>query len=77
MKTIQITIDEALLTELDQAISEKKTTRSAFARASIAYYLKRQKILEKEALHKKGYEAQPVDKKEFISPKSFNAKRMD
>jgi len=77
MKTIQMTIEEELLTELDQAISDKKITRSAFIRASITHYLKRQKILEQEARHKKGYEAQPVDKKEFISPKSFNAKRMD
>ncbi|KAA3613312.1 MAG: ribbon-helix-helix protein, CopG family [Calditrichaeota bacterium] len=67
MKTIQMTIDEELLHELDHAINGKKITRSAFIRNSIAYYLKQQQILAKEAQHKKGYAKKPVDKEAFTS----------
>jgi metal-responsive CopG/Arc/MetJ family transcriptional regulator len=65
MKTIQMTINEELLRELDRTIEQMKITRSAFIRESIVYYLKRKKILEMEKQHKAGYEKKPVREDEF------------
>ncbi len=41
MKTIQMTIDEPLFTEVDRVISELYTTRSAFIRAALEAALRR------------------------------------
>ena len=48
MKTIQMTIDEPLLAEVDQAIKALNTTRSAFIRQALQLALQRYKILEME-----------------------------
>lgn len=65
MKTIQMTIDEKLLKELDQTIKQMSITRSAFIRESIAYYLRRKKIIEMEMQQRAGYERNPVRDDEF------------
>lgn len=65
MKTIQMTIDEKLLKELDRTIRQLRITRSAFIRESIVYYLRRKKIIEMEMQQRAGYESNPVGDDEF------------
>ncbi len=65
MKTIQITIDEALLKELDQIIKKTKESRSAIIRNAILSYLRQRRITKMEEKHKKGYEKNPIREDEF------------
>ena len=65
MKTIQMTIDEPLLTEVDQMIQALNTTRSAFIREALELALKRHAIAEKEKKHAEGYARHPVEPGEF------------
>jgi len=65
MKTIQMTLDEDLLKQVNQTIKKLKTTRSEYIRRSLRYYLKRSKIIEMEKNHKDGYLKHPVKKGEF------------
>ena len=55
MKTIQMTIDEPLLTEVDRVSQALKTNRSEFIREALKLSLQRQKILELEHRHAEGY----------------------
>ena len=65
MKTIQMTIDEPLLTQVDQIIKELDTTRSAFIRDALQYALRQHKIRELEQKHAEGYARHPVEPGEF------------
>ncbi len=65
MKTIELSIDEELLTRVDQTIAQQKTTLTAFIRESIVHYLNRLKIRELEKQHREGYSKHPVQAGEF------------
>jgi metal-responsive CopG/Arc/MetJ family transcriptional regulator len=65
MKTIQMTIDESLLNEVDQAIIALNTTRSAFIREALQAALRKLVILQMEQQHAKGYSLHPVDEEEL------------
>ena len=65
MKTIQMTIDEPLLSEVDQAIKSLETTRSAFIREALQLALERYRIMELEKKHARGYARHPVEPGEF------------
>ena len=65
MKTIQMTIDEPLLDEVDEIIQALKTTRSAFIREALEQALQRYAIAEMEKKHAEGYARQPVEPGEF------------
>jgi predicted transcriptional regulator len=65
MKTIQMTIDERLLTLVDKLSRARKTTRSAFIRDALEAEIRRQKIREEEARHREGYALKPVAPGEF------------
>ena len=65
MKTIQMTIDEPLLAEVDQAIKSLDTTRSAFIHEALQLALRRYKILELERKQAEGYAKYPVEPGEF------------
>ena len=65
MKTIQMTIDEPLLDEVDQIIQMMNTTRSAFIRDALKLALKQQKIRHLEHKHQQGYENHPIKPGEF------------
>lgn len=65
MKTIQMTIDESLLTAVDEAITSLNTTRSAFIREALALALQRCKIAQLERKHTEGYARRPVEPGEF------------
>ena len=65
MKTIQMTIDEPLLTRVDRAIKALDMTRSAFIREALEIALRHYQILEMEKKHADGYARQPVEPGEF------------
>ena len=65
MKTIQMTIDEPLLAEIDRVISTLDTTRSAFIREALRAALRRYEIAKMEQKHAEGYERHPVEPGEF------------
>ncbi len=65
MKTIQLSIDEDLLAQVNQAIEQQKTTLTIFLKESIIHYLNRLKIKEMEKQHREGYGKYPVQKGEF------------
>jgi metal-responsive CopG/Arc/MetJ family transcriptional regulator len=65
VKTIQMTIDEPLLVEVDQMIQALNTTRSAFIREALELALKRHAIADMEKKHAEGYARHPVEPGEF------------
>lgn len=65
MKTIQMTIDEALLKAVDKLSRARKTTRSALIRSALEAEIARARAKEKEARHIEGYVRQPVARGEF------------
>lgn len=65
MKTIQMTIDEKLLSAVDEAIQVLNTTRSAFIREALIEALRRRRIADLEQRHADGYASHPVEPGEF------------
>ena len=65
MRTIQMTIDEPLLSEVDQLTRDLNMTRSAFIREALELALKWHAVAEKEARHAAGYARHPVQPGEF------------
>jgi metal-responsive CopG/Arc/MetJ family transcriptional regulator len=63
MKTIQMTIDEQLLLEVDQAVRELGISRSAFLRDALREALKQLQVMEQQ--HIAGYKRHPVKSDEF------------
>ena len=73
MKTIQMTIDEPLLAEVDRTIQALDTTHSAFIRQALQLALRQQRIAEMERRHAEGYARYPVQPDEFDIPESEHA----
>jgi metal-responsive CopG/Arc/MetJ family transcriptional regulator len=65
MKAVQMTLDEDLIVQVDRAARRLKTTRSEFTRRALREALKHLTTLQREAQHRRGYAAQPVEKDEF------------
>jgi metal-responsive CopG/Arc/MetJ family transcriptional regulator len=65
MKTIQTTIDEPLLVEVDRVIQTLNTTRSAFVRQALRLALRQHRIATMEKQHAEGYARHPVEPGEF------------
>ncbi|MFZ6026201.1 MAG: ribbon-helix-helix domain-containing protein [Chloroflexota bacterium] len=65
MKTIQITIDEPLLSEVDRVIEEMQTTRSAFIRQVLEEAVKHYHVRSLEQQQAEGYARHPVQPGEF------------
>ena len=65
MRTVQMTLDEDLVTAVDRAAKRIGTTRSAFARAALRAALKNARRLELEHKHRDGYRRKPVRRGEF------------
>jgi metal-responsive CopG/Arc/MetJ family transcriptional regulator len=65
MKTIQMTIDEELLAEVDELTQRLNTTRSAFIRDALQHALRRHSAKEQERRHAEGYARHPVQPGEF------------
>lgn len=68
MKTIQITIDEPTLEELDRALGEIGESRSAYMRNLVRKALKERRIKELERQQAEGYRRFPVQPGEFDMP---------
>ena len=60
MKTIQMTIDEPLLAEVDRWIAELATTRSAFIRDALKAAVRKKTIAALEEQHAQAYARQPM-----------------
>lgn len=65
MRTVQITIDDGLMKEVDAAAESLQTTRSAFAREAFRAALERIKERDLEKKHREGYRRKPVSHGEF------------
>ena len=65
MRTIQMTLDDDLVSTVDMVVKKLKTTRSAFARKALRNAIKQLDIDALEKKHKKGYERHPVGRTEF------------
>ena len=64
MKTVQMTLDEALLAAIDLVVKRLKTTRSAFTREALQAALQRIREQELERQHREGYARHPVTDEE-------------
>jgi len=65
VKTVQMTLDEQLVADVDRAVRKLRTTRSAFARKALRAALNRLAELERERRHQEGYRREPVRAGEF------------
>jgi metal-responsive CopG/Arc/MetJ family transcriptional regulator len=65
MKTIQMTLDDDLVTSVDKAAKRLKTSRSAFTRNALRSALEQLRVRELERKHKEGYRKKPTKKGEF------------
>ena len=75
LKTIQMTIDEALLREVDTAVRELGTSRSAFLRQALQQALKQMQIAALERQHVVGYQRHPVEPGGLTCGKTSNSGR--
>lgn len=60
MKTIQMTIDESLLKQVDQTVQELQTTRSAFIRQALLQAMRQFQLLRLEERDAAGYQIKPA-----------------
>ena len=65
MKTVQITLDEALLQQVDEVVQNEGTNRSAYIRELLEEALKRYRIAQLEKKHREGYECLPIQPEEI------------
>ena len=65
MRTIQMTLDDELVEDVDQVVKRLKTTRSAFTRKALKEAIRQVNITMLEKRHKKGYENFPGVTAEF------------
>ncbi len=65
IKTIQMTIDEKLLAEVDSTSAELGMSRSAFMREALRQAMERLRIMRLERQHAEGYARYPVEPGEF------------
>ncbi len=65
MKTIQMTIDEYLLEQVDSMIKELGVSRSSFVREALQQALRQIEIRNLEQQHIAGYQKHPISADEF------------
>ncbi len=65
MRTIQMTLDDDLVTAVDRVSKELRTNRSAFTRKALRDALARCTIEQLEHKHRRGYERYPTATNEF------------
>lgn len=65
MRTVQMTLDEALVRDIDQVVKRLGTTRSAFTQEALKTALARVRIQELEDKHREGYLHKPVKPEAF------------
>ena len=65
MTTIEFTVDETLLTELDRATRSLAMSRASFIRAALELALRNQHTLALEKQHAQGYKKHPMKSSEI------------
>lgn len=65
MRTVQMTLEDDLVNEVDRVTKELGINRSAFARQALREAIDRHSVRQLELRHRQGYERQPVERKEF------------
>jgi metal-responsive CopG/Arc/MetJ family transcriptional regulator len=65
MKAIELTIEESLLADIDEATRDLSMTRDDFVRTALERALSQREIIALERQHAKAYEHQPVARGEF------------
>lgn len=60
MQTVQMTLDEELVTKVDEAAARLGTSRSAFTRDALRLALAELRERELEQRHREGYRRHPV-----------------
>ncbi len=65
MRTVQMTLDESLVDQVDAVVRELKTTRSAFTRDALRIALHAARVRDMEMRHRSGYQRKPVAVGEF------------
>ena len=65
MKTVQMTLDPTLLTQVDRVARQLGLTRSAFTRQALRAAIERARIEVLERRHREGYRRKPVRRGEF------------
>ena len=66
MKTVQLTLDEPLVEEVDRVAKQLGTSRSAFTRDALRAALARLRSEALEERHRSGYEGHPVAPDEVL-----------
>ena len=65
METIELTIDESLLAEVDRVTRSLAMTRADFARIALELALRNEKIIALEQQHAQGYARHPAKSDDF------------
>jgi metal-responsive CopG/Arc/MetJ family transcriptional regulator len=65
MKTVQMTLDEDLLANVDKVVKKLGATRSSFTREALRAAIRKNQIKELERKHREGYRRKPVKAGEF------------
>ena len=65
MRTVQMTIDEELVAQVDEMARKLHTTRSAFTRDALRVAIRQYREAELETAHREGYRTRPVEEHEF------------
>ena len=65
METIQLSIDESLMAEVQQATNALKMTPSDFMKVALKRALQQREIIAKERQHAQGYMAHPQQPEEI------------
>ena len=65
MKTVQMTLDDELVSQVDRTVRKMRTTRSAFTREALRQALNRIAVEDLERKHREGYRRKPVKRGEF------------
>jgi metal-responsive CopG/Arc/MetJ family transcriptional regulator len=65
MKTVQMTLDDGLVSAVDRVVRKLHTSRSAFTREALRQALHRAAVAAEERRHRQGYERHPVGHDEF------------
>ena len=65
MRTVQMTLDEDLVTAVDRAARRLGTTRSAFAREAMRAALEKLRSRDLDRRDREGYARNPVKRGEF------------
>lgn len=66
METIQVVLDQKLLKSADTAAKREKVNRSALIRQALEEHLKRLHMRDLEERDRRGYQAKPQRKEEYM-----------